>query len=48
VNLNYEGQWVENSRVLSLYGKKNHVGNVFYRRVAEHSYGNVKSSRKDF
>jgi len=48
VNLNYEGQWVENSRVLSLYGKKNYVGNVFYRRLAEHSYRNVKSSRKDF
>jgi len=22
VNLNYEGQWVENSGVLSLYGKR--------------------------
>jgi len=21
---------------------------MFYRRVAEHSYGNVKSSQKDF
>ena len=48
MNLNYEGKWVENSRVLSLYGKKNYVGNVFYRRVAERSYGKVKSSRKDF
>ena len=48
MNLNYEGKWVENSRVLSLYGKTNYVGNVFYRRVAERSYGNVKSSRKDF
>jgi len=32
---------------LSLYGKKNYAGNVFYRRVAERSYGSVKSSRKD-
>jgi len=48
VNLNYKGKWVENSRVLSLYGKKNYVGNVFYRRVVEHLYGNVKISRKYF
>jgi len=30
VNLNYQGKWVENSRVLTLYGKKNYVGNVCY------------------
>ena len=48
MNLNYEDKWVENSRVLSLYGKKNYVGNVFHRRVAERSYGSVKSSRKVF
>jgi len=47
VNFNYEEKWVENSRVLSLYGICNYVGNAFYRRLAEHSYGNVKSSRKD-
>ena len=45
MNLNYEGLWAESSRVLSLYGKNNYVGNEFYRRVAEHSYENVKSSR---
>jgi len=32
VNLNYEGHWVESSRVLSFHGKNNYVGNVFYRR----------------
>jgi len=48
VNLSYEGQSVESSRVLSLYRKNNYVGNVFYRSVDEHLYGNVKSSRKVF
>jgi len=48
VNLNCEGKWVENSRVLSLYEKKNYVRNMFYRKVVERSYGNVKSTRKDF
>jgi len=28
VNLNYEDKWVENSRVLSLYEKKNYARNV--------------------
>jgi len=36
VNLNYEGQRVESFKVLSLNSKKNHVGNEFYRMVAEH------------
>ena len=48
MNLNYDGEWVENSRVLSLYEKKNYVRNVFYRKVVERSLGNVKSSRRDF
>jgi len=48
VNLNYEDQWVENSRVLSLYEKKNYARNVFYRKVVKCLYGNVKSSWKDF
>jgi len=39
---------VESPKDLSLDGKKNYLGNVFYRGVAEHSYGNVKSSRNDF
>jgi len=30
VNLNYEDKWVEISRVLSLYEKKNHARNVFF------------------
>ena len=47
MNLNYEGKWVENSRVLSLYEKKNYARNVFYRKVVERLFGNVKSSRKD-
>ena len=28
VNLNYEDKWVENSRVLSLYAKKNYARDV--------------------
>jgi len=48
VNLNYEGKWVENSRVLSLYEKKNYARNVFYRKVVERLYGNMKSNRKEF
>ena len=48
MNLNYEGKWVENSRVLSVYEKKNYARNVFYRKVVERLYENVKSSRKDF
>jgi len=48
VNLNYEDEWVENSRVLSLYEKKNYAWYVFYRKVVERLYGNVKSSRKYF
>ena len=48
MNLNYEGKWVENSRVLSLYEKKNYARIVFYRNVVERLYGNVKSSQKDF
>jgi len=48
VNLNYEGKWVKNSRVLNLYEKKNYARNVFYRKVVERSYGNVKSSRKNY
>ena len=47
MNLNYEHKWVENSRVLNLYEKKNYARNVFYRKVVERLYGNVKSSRKD-
>jgi len=46
--LNYEDKWVENSRVLSLYEKKNYARNVFYRKVVEGVYGNVRSSRKEF
>ena len=48
MNLNYEDKWVENSRVLSLYEKKNYARNVFNRKVVERLYGSVKSSRKDF
>jgi len=49
VNLNYEDKWVENSRVLSLYKKKELCKEcVFFRKVVERLYGNVKSSRKDF
>jgi len=48
VNLNYEGKRVENSRVLILYEKHNYVRNVVYRKVVKRSYGNLKSSRKDF
>ena len=33
--LKYEDKWVENSRVLSLYEKKNYARNVFYRKVVE-------------
>jgi len=33
VNLNHEDKWVENSRDLSLYEKKNYARNVFYRKV---------------
>ena len=47
MNLNYEDKWVVNSRVLSLYEKKNCARNVFCRKVVELLYGNVKSSRKD-
>jgi len=42
-----EGQWVESSKVLTLYGRKNYVRNEFYRR-AEHSYEKVKGSQKEF
>jgi len=48
VNLNYENKWVVNSRVLSLYEKKNYARNMFYRKVVERLHGNVKSSREDF
>ena len=48
MNLNYEVKWVENSGVLGLYEKKNYARNVFYRKMVERLYGNVKSSRKDF
>ena len=48
MNLNYEGQWIESSKVLSLHGKEIYVGHEFYRRVAEHSCENVKSGQKDF
>ena len=47
MNLNYEDKWEENSRVLSLHEKKNYARNVFYRKVVERLYGNVKSGRKD-
>ena len=47
MNLNYEDKWVENSRDLSFYEKKNYARNVFYRKVVERLYGNVKSGRKD-
>jgi len=47
VNLNYEGHWVQSSKVVIQYGKKNYRGNEFFRRVSEHSCEKVESSSKD-
>ena len=48
MNLNYEEQWVESSKVFNLYGRKNYVGSEFYRRVTELSSENIKKCQKDF